>query len=53
MATVDKSITRIDEPDAFIEMLRDVGHAHKQYNVPSKNIQVTIHLIINIPYPCV
>ena len=53
MATVDKSITRIDEPDAFIEMLRDVGHAHKQYNVPSQNIQVTIYLIIIIPYPCV
>ena len=40
MATVDKSVTRIDEPDAFIGLLKEVGNAHLKYNVPSTSIQV-------------
>lgn len=47
MATVDKCITRIDEPEAFIELLFDVGVSHKKYKVPSEYIQV-----INISSQC-
>lgn len=48
MATVDKCITRINEPDAFIELLHDVGVAHRKYKVPSEYIQVHVIRILCI-----
>jgi len=41
MATIDKCITRIGEPDDFIELLTEVGIAHRKYNVPTGFFQVT------------
>ena len=41
MATFDKCITSIGEPDDFIELLTDVGIAHRKDNVPTGCFQVT------------
>ena len=40
MATIDKVITRLDEPPALITLLKESGAHHKMYKVPQDYIQV-------------
>lgn len=49
MATIDKAITRLDEPSSLIILLREVGAHHKLYKVPPENLQVVtlISLYLN------
>ncbi|XP_045163679.2 neuroglobin-like [Mercenaria mercenaria] len=42
MATIDKVITRLDEPSSLIVMLREVGAHHKLYKVPPDYIQIIL-----------
>ena len=40
MATIDKVITRLDEPSSLIVLLKESGAHHKMYNVPQDYLQV-------------
>jgi hypothetical protein len=40
MATIDKVITRLDEPTALITLLKESGAHHKLYKVPQDYLQV-------------
>jgi hemoglobin-like flavoprotein len=40
MATIDKVITRLDEPSSLKQMLREVGGHHRVYKVPPDYLQV-------------
>ncbi|XP_045163678.1 uncharacterized protein LOC123527999 [Mercenaria mercenaria] len=42
MATIDKCITRINQPSDMISMLHEVGYNHRQYSVPSDDIQIIL-----------
>jgi len=40
MATIDKCISRIDEPDNLAKLLIETGAHHRKYKVPAEYIQV-------------
>ncbi|KAL4221503.1 hypothetical protein ACF0H5_019760 [Mactra antiquata] len=51
MATIDKCITRLDEPSSLIPMLREVGVNHKKYKVPPDSIQIILPHFLNAIKP--
>jgi hypothetical protein len=42
MATIDKVITRLDEPTALITLLKEAGAHHKLYKVPQNYLKVYV-----------
>ena len=42
MATVDKCVSRIDEPENYGNILRQLGHHHREYQVKKEHMQVTV-----------
>lgn len=51
MATIDKVITRLDEPSSLIILLREVGAHHKLYKVPPDYIQIILPHFLNAIKP--
>ncbi|XP_060573308.1 cytoglobin-2-like [Ruditapes philippinarum] len=51
MATIDKVITRLDEPSSLKQMLREVGEHHKVYKVPPDYLQVILPHFLNAIKP--
>ncbi|XP_045163680.1 uncharacterized protein LOC123528001 [Mercenaria mercenaria] len=51
MATIDKVITRLDEPSSLIVMLREVGAHHKLYKVPPDYIKIILPHFLNAIKP--
>ena len=45
MATVDKCISRLDEPSNLANLMIEMGRHHRQYNVNPEYIQVIISII--------
>ena len=44
MATVDKCISRLDEPSNLANLMIEMGRHHRQYNVNPDYIQVILSL---------
>lgn len=51
MATIDKCITRLDEPTTLRTMLRESGAHHRTYKVPSHYIQIILPHFLNAIKP--
>ena len=50
MATIDKCISRIDEPDNLAKLLIETGAHHRKYKVPADYIQVGKQRLVLFAY---
>ncbi|XP_060583500.1 uncharacterized protein LOC132739729 [Ruditapes philippinarum] len=51
MATIDKVITRLDEPTALITLLKEAGAHHKLYKVPQNYLKIILPHFLNAIKP--
>ncbi|XP_052820399.1 globin-2 A chain-like [Mya arenaria] len=51
MGTIDKCISRIDEPDNLAKLLIETGAMHRKYNVPPDVIQIIFPHFLNAIKP--